>query len=214
MPDLEEKKPDETEAKPEHKLLEMRESEKKPLISAKARKEIIDWIRSLAIALVAVLIIRSFLFVIIRVDGPSMSDTLLNGDRLFVTVADVKLHGPDRFDVVILHYPDRTENFVKRVIGIPGDEIVVENGVLTINGVTYDEPYLTDERTQRFDRSSFTVTLGEDEYFVMGDNRDNSNDSRSVGVINRSMFIGKVRQIIWPITRWDGVEGSEVYNTP
>ncbi|MBR0463165.1 MAG: signal peptidase I [Clostridia bacterium] len=222
MPDSEENKlhetetESETESKSEHKLLEMHESEKKPLISPKARKEIFEWVRSLAVALVVVLVIRSFLFVIIRVDGPSMSDTLLNGDRLFVTVADVKLHGPDRFDVVILHYPNRTENFVKRVIGLPGDEIVVENGVLTINGVTYDEPYLSDERTTRFDHTSFSITLGEDEYFVMGDNRDNSNDSRSasVGVINRSMFIGKVRQIIWPFTRWDGVEGSEVYNTP
>ena len=222
MPDSEENKLHETEtesetdSKSEHKLLEMHESEKKPLISPKARKEIFEWVRSLAVALVVVLVIRSFLFVIIRVDGPSMSDTLLNGDRLFVTVADVKLHGPDRFDVVILHYPNRTENFVKRVIGLPGDEIVVENGVLTINGVTYDEPYLSDERTTRFDHTSFSITLGEDEYFVMGDNRDNSNDSRSasVGVINRSMFIGKVRQIIWPFTRWDGVEGSEVYNTP
>ena len=197
---------------PAHHLLEMHESEKKPLLSDKAKKEIIDWIRSLAIAVVAVLIIRSFLFTMIRVDGPSMSDTLLNGDRLFVTVADIKLHGPSRFDVVILHYPNRTENFVKRVIGVPGDTIVVENGVLSINGVTYDEPYLTDERTARFDRSSFTVELGEDEYFVMGDNRDNSNDSRSVGVIHRNMFIGKVRQIFWPLTRWDTVEGGEVYN--
>ncbi len=198
----------------EHKLLEMHESEKKPLLSAKAKKEIKDWIVSLVAAVAVVLVIRTFLFTIIRVDGPSMSDTLLNGDRLFVTVLDVKLNGPDRFDVVILHYPNRSENFVKRVIGVPGDTIEVKNGALTINGAAYDEPYLTPERIARFSRgaSDFSVTLGDDEYFVMGDNRDNSNDSRSVGTIKRSMFVGKVRQIIWPFTRWDTIEGAEVYN--
>ena len=197
------------------KLLEMHESEKKPLLSAHAKKEIREWIVSIVTALVAVFIIRSFLFTIIRVDGPSMSDTLLDNDRLFVTVLDVKLNGPDRFDVVILHYPNRgRQDFVKRVIGLPGDTVEVKSGVLSVNGVTYDESYLTDERTARFDKSSsdFSITLGEDEYFVMGDNRDNSNDSRNVGVINRDMFVGKVRQIIWPLTRFSTVGGSEVYN--
>ena len=214
MPDQDENRlpQDENEKEQGSGLLQMHESPKKPPVSQKVKAEIIDWIKSLAIAIVVVLLIRTFLFTIIRVDGPSMSDTLLNGDRLFVTVTDMRIHGPNRFDVVILHYPNRKENFVKRVIGVPGDTIVVENGELTINGVSYDEEYLSDERIQRFGRSSFTVELGEDEYFVMGDNRDNSNDSRSVGVINRSMFVGKVRQIIWPLTRWDTVEGSEVYN--
>lgn len=203
-----------SEAAEEHKpLLEMHETPKDEKKSKKWKKELRDWVVSFGTALLAVLIIRTFLFTIIRVDGPSMSDTLLNNDRLFVTVLDVRLNGPDRFDVVILHYPNRgNEKFVKRVIGVPGDTIVVENGVLSVNGVVYDESYLTDSRTKKFDRSSFTVTLGEDEYFVMGDNRDNSNDSRSVGVIHKSQFVGKVRAIIWPIDRWGIVGGAEEYN--
>lgn len=207
-------KAEEQAAEQPRKLLEMHESEKKPLVSAKAKKEIIDWIKSLAVAIIAVVLIRSFLFTIIRVDGPSMSDTLLDNDRLFVTVLDVKLHGPDRFDVVILHYPNRTENFVKRVIGLPGDTIEVTGGVLSVNGVVYEEPYLSPERTTRFHKAAntFSITLGEDEYFVMGDNRDNSNDSRSVGVIKGDMFVGKVRTILWPLNRIEMVEGSEVFN--
>ena len=197
-----------------HGLLEMHESEKKPFLSPKAKKEIRDWAVSLAVALIVVLLVRTFLFTIIRVDGPSMSDTLLNGDRLFVSVLDVRLNGPDRFDVVILHYPDKKGQYVKRVVGLPGDTIEVRSGQLFVNGALYEEPYLTPDRVERFSRPAydFTVTLGDDEYFVMGDNRDNSNDSRSVGVISRSQFVGKVRCIIWPFSRWDIIEGAEVYN--
>ena len=203
----------------EHKrgLLELHESEpdkKGGERAKKIKKEIREWIVSLATALIVVFIIRTFLFTIIRVDGPSMSDTLLNGDRLYVDVLNMRLDGPDRFDVVILHYPNRTENFVKRVIGLPGDTIEVKEGALIVNGVEYGEPYLTRERVTSFSRAAnnFTVTLGEDEYFVMGDNRDNSNDSRRIGVIRRSMFVGKVKRIIWPLSRWDYVEGAETYN--
>lgn len=199
------------------KLLEMREEEKgkKPLLSAKAKKEIREWAISLAAALVAVLIIRSFLFTIIRVDGPSMQDTLHNGDRLFVSVLDMKLNGPERFDVVILHYPGRSEQFVKRVIGLPGDTLEVREGVLYINGEAIEEGFLSDERTVRFDKAANNIApieVPEGQYFVMGDNRDNSNDSRSVGFISEDMFVGKVRYVIWPLDRIGSVAGSEVYD--
>lgn len=198
----------------EHKLLEFREEEKKPLFTPKVKKEIREWVVSLGVAIVAVLLIRSFLFTLIRVDGPSMQDTLLNNDRLIVTVLDMKLNGPERFDVVILHYPGKTDQYVKRVIGMPGETLEVKSGVLYINGEAIEEPFLSDSRTTRFDMpySDFgPIEIGEDEYFVMGDNRDNSNDSRNVGLITRDMFVGKVRYIIWPLDRIGAVAGSEVY---
>ena len=197
-----------------HKLLEFREEEKKPLLTDKAKKEIREWLISLATAVVVVMLIRTFLFTIIRVDGPSMSDTLLDGDKLFVTVADMKANGPDRFDVVICKYPGRRDNYVKRVIGLPGETLEVKKGVLYIDGEAIEEPFLSDLRTERFDKISNNfgpIVIGEGEYFVMGDNRDNSNDSRNVGVITEEMVIGKVRQIIWPLNRFGAVAGSEEY---
>jgi len=196
------------------KLLEMREEEKKPLLSDKAKKEIREWIVSMAAAVAVVLLLRTFLFTIIRVDGPSMLETLQNNDRLMVSVLDMRLNGPERFDVVILKYPNRRENFVKRVIGLPGDTLEVREGVLYINGEATPEPYLDDGCTVRFGKASSNfgpIVMGDDEYFVMGDNRDNSNDSRGVGVITGDMFVGKVRHIIWPLSRFGSVGGSEVY---
>ena len=205
---------EQTGAEKKHKLLEFREEEKKPLLTEKAKKEIREWIVSLAGAVIVVLLIRTFLFTIIKVDGPSMSDTLLNGDKLFVTVADMRLHGPERFDVVICKYPNRKDNYVKRVIGLPGETIEVKQGVLYIDGEALEEPFLSKERTQRFDKSSNNfgpIVIGEGEYFVMGDNRDNSNDSRNVGMITEEMIVGRVRQIIWPLNRFGTVAGSEEY---
>lgn len=199
-----------------HKLLEFREEEKvkKPLLSEKAIKEIREWVVSLAVSIIVVLLIRTYLFTIIRVDGPSMSDTLLDGDKLFVTVADMRANGPERFDVIICKYPNRNDQYVKRVIGLPGETLRVKNGVLYIDGEAIEEPFLSDARTVRFDKGSNNfgpIEIGEGEYFVMGDNRDDSNDSRNVGVITEDMVIGKVRQIIWPLNRIGSVPGAEVY---
>jgi len=196
------------------KLLEFREEEKKPLLTDAVKKEIREWLLSLVVAVVVVTLIRSFLFTIIRVDGPSMSDTLLDGDKLFVTIADMKIIGPQRFDVVICKYPQRRDHYVKRVIGLPGETLEVRKGVLYIDGEAIEEPFLSDLRTERFDKISNNfgpIVIGEGEYFVMGDNRDNSNDSRNVGMITEEMMVGKVRQIIWPPNRFGAVAGSEEY---
>ena len=187
----------------------------------------LEYTASLFPAFAIVFLIRSFLFEPFRIPSGSMLPTLHIGDFILVNkyqygirlpVVDLKVvpvGSPQRGDVVVFRYPmDTSVNYIKRVVGLPGDTVEVKSGVLSVNGVTYDESYLTDERTARFDKSSsdFSITLGEDEYFVMGDNRDNSNDSRNVGVINRDMFVGKVRQIIWPLTRFSTIGGSEVYN--
>ncbi len=197
------------------KLLEMREEEKKPFWTPERKKDAREWVVSIVTALLAVLIIRSFLFTIIRVDGTSMTDTLQNNDRLFVTVLDMKLHGPDRFDVVITHYDDTRKEYVKRVIGLPGDTLEVKSGVLYVNGEAYDEPFLSPERIVNYSLPQYDfgpIEVPEGSYFVMGDNRDNSRDSRRVGFLSEDKIVGKVRYIIWPLNRIGSVGGSEVYN--
>ena len=197
------------------KLLEMREEEKKPFWTTERKKDAREWVVSIVTALLAVLIIRSFFFTIIRVDGTSMTDTLQNNDRLFVTVLDMKLHGPDRFDVVITHYDDTRKEYVKRVIGLPGDTLEVKSGVLYVNGEAYEEPFLSPDRIVNYSLPQYDfgpIEVPEGSYFVMGDNRDNSRDSRRVGFLSEDKIVGKVRYIIWPLNRIGSVGGSEVYN--
>lgn len=190
------------------------------------RKEIREWIVSLAIALIAVTLIRTFAFSLIRVDGESMLPTLMDGERLFVTVFDAKFGSIERGDVVICRYPGRGgTNFVKRVVAVPGDSIYRENGVThavyTVD--TADKPQIIDMELDPghslnplFQGPDYgPVLLEDDEYFVVGDNRYNSHDSRdwngrggdySVGPIPRDLITGHVRQVIWPPDAFRTVE--------
>ncbi|MBQ8507079.1 MAG: signal peptidase I [Clostridia bacterium] len=186
------------------------------------KQEVREWVISIAVALLVVFVVRTFLFQIIRVDGDSMSTTLLDGERLFVTVADVKLNGVERGDIVICHYPNRGKtNFVKRVVAMPGDQVYREFGVTHVvyettdeNGETITVDEMMDERWALYFIGGSTddyapYTLGEDEYFVVGDNRYNSHDSRDwndssssndVGPITGDMIVGKVHSVIWPLS--------------
>ena len=176
--------------------------EKKPV---NVKKEILSWILTLGAAVIIALVIRTFLFEPVRVDGHSMDDTLANGEIMFVTKPEYLTGDPQHGDVVICHYPDRgNTNFVKRVIGVPGDTLMFVDNVLIRNGEVVDEPYLTPSRNQN-GFSMLPITLGENEYFVCGDNRDNSHDCRNLtnGVpeaITRDMIIGHVRYVVYPFS--------------
>ena len=176
--------------------------EKKPV---NVKKEILSWILTLGAAVIIALVIRTFLFEPVRVDGHSMDDTLANGEIMFVTKPEYLAGDPQHGDVVICHYPDRgNTNFVKRVIGVPGDTLMFVDNVLIRNGEVVDEPYLTPSRNQN-GFSMLPITLGENEYFVCGDNRDNSHDCRNLtnGVpeaITRDMIIGHVRYVVYPFS--------------
>ena len=196
----------------ENEIQEVLEPEKKKGKKEKEKKtlkqEIISWIVTLATAIVLALVIRTFIFEPIRVDGSSMADTLHDGEITFTFKTGYLFNDPQRQDVVICRYPNRKEYFVKRVMGVPGDTIAILGTTVYINGQPVEEPYLTAERN-RYDHTMLPITLGENEYFVMGDNRDNSNDSRNltkVGPITRDMIVGHVACVLFPFDAIRGVE--------
>lgn len=171
------------------------------------KKEIISWILTLAAAVAIALVIRTFIFEPVRVDGNSMLNTLRDGEIMFVTKPEYLFGDPMHGDVVICRYPNRKPYFVKRVVGIPGDTVGITGNVVYINGEAIDETYLADERN-RYDHTMQPITLGENEYFVMGDHRDDSNDSRSssVGPLMRNQIIGHVRYVLYPFNRIHAVK--------
>lgn len=175
------------------------------------KKEILSWILTLGSAVVIALLIRTFLFEPIRVDGQSMCDTLQNNEIMFVTKPEYLFGQPQDGDVIICKYPGRTENFVKRLMGVPGDTIEIKNNVVYRNGNALDELYLTPSRNDDgFNMDP--IKLGEDQYFVMGDNRDNSHDSRNYygygkpATLTRSQIIGHVRCVVFPFDKFRGIE--------
>ncbi|MBR2718647.1 MAG: signal peptidase I [Clostridia bacterium] len=159
--------------------------------------------------LAAAFTLRMFVVEFVKVKGRSMLSTLRNGEVMLVSRLAYRLGKPRRFDVVICHYPGRymdkrkwfRQCFVKRVIALPGETIAMEEGVVLINGVAMEEAFL-DENHNRRKRDMAPRTLGPDEYFVMGDNRDSSNDSRSIGPIRRKEIIGRARVVLWPVRGW------------
>ncbi len=193
--------------KTEQQNEETKVEEKKPLW-----REILSWVTTLGMAVIIALAIRAFVFEPIRVDGESMMDTLLDGEIMIVTKPEYLFGDPQVGDVIICHYPGRgNTNFVKRVIGVPGDTLEIRDDVVYRNGEVVEEPYLTPARNVRgFDMAPFTV--GEDQFFVAGDNRDNSHDSRNYyniggpAAIDRSMIVGHVRWVVLPFDRMRGIE--------
>lgn len=169
------------------------------------KKETYEWIKSIIGALLLAVIIRSFFFTPIVVDGASMNPTLQDKDRMIVT----KIGEPKRFDIVVFHAPDG-KDYIKRVIGLPGDRIEYKNDVLYVNGKAYDEPYLNNymERiSQGTLTESFTLketpagseTVPKGHLFVLGDNRRHSTDSRHIGAIPLEKVIGTTKIVYYPI---------------
>lgn len=142
------------------------------------------------------LLLRFFVCMLVRVKGKSMMDTLHNGD--FMLALRYGLFGRiRRFDVVICRYPGRKGHFVKRVVGLPGERVSMTEGALYINGAEVTEDFPLRRSLRGFDER----TLGPDEYFVMGDNRPCSSDSRRVGPIHRRAILARVCCVFLPLRR-------------
>ncbi|HUT96403.1 MAG TPA: signal peptidase I [Candidatus Paceibacterota bacterium] len=151
------------------------------------------------ISLAIIIPIRYFLIQPFFVNGASMEPNFHDGDYLIVDEISYRFDAPERGDVVIFRYPlDPSQFFIKRVIGLPGESIKVEDGKIFINGKDLDESeYLQDINTA----GSVEVKLAEDEYFVLGDNRQASSDSRKWGEVDKKFIIGRAWLRAWPFSR-------------
>jgi len=166
------------------------------------RREAMRWVRSLLIAVAVALCLRMFLVDFVRIAGVSMNDTLVTGDVVFATKFDYWFSAPKRGDVVLISIPGREGTFVKRVVGLPGERVDILGDSTFINGIYYDEPFVSNEA-----REDFSVVLGENEYLVLGDNRYSSHDGRDadIGLLPEGAFKGKVRCVVSPFRRFGGV---------
>ena len=176
----------------------------------KEKNELWEWIKALLIAFAIAAFIRYFLFTPIVVDGDSMMPTLENGDRMIVNKIGYTIGNPDRFDIVVFHAPEG-KDYIKRVIGLPGDHVEYIDDQLYINGEPIDEPYLDQYKveitegnlTGDFKLQDINPSLDvipEGHVFVMGDNRRFSKDSRHIGVVDIDEIIGDTNLIFWPIS--------------
>ena len=161
------------------------------------------WIRDLFISAVASVLIITFLYQPVRVEGTSMLPRLEDRDRLFINKFVYHISAIDRGDVVVFHYPrDPEKSYIKRVIALPGDRLRIDRGQVWLNGDRLTESYVPE--MYRDHRSMAEIVVPEGFYFMMGDHRSISSDSREFGPVDRSLIYGKAVFVYWP-TRDAGV---------
>ena len=145
-----------------------------------------------------------------RIEGASMLPTMHEGQYLIINKLAYMLDEPERGDIIVLHFPnDRSRDFIKRIIGLPGDEILIQNGQVIVNDVVLAEPYIQDKTPQ-----NQAWIVPEDQFFVMGDNRPNSSDSRNWSYLPRTDIIGQAWVVYWPPEDWQLVPHHPHPNIP
>jgi signal peptidase I len=157
-----------------------------------------SWLRDLVVSVVVSAFIIVFLYQPVRVEGTSMLPMLEDQDRLFINKLAYRVGEIHRGDVVVFLYPhDHEKSYIKRVIAVPGDDLKIDHGQVYVNGEAVKEPYVP----KRFadDRSQPEIIVPAHEYFVMGDHRSISSDSRDFGPVERELIYGKAAFVYWPM---------------
>ncbi len=169
--------------------------------STSLRDEVRVWARDLGIALALALVIIVFLYQPVKVEGTSMAPLLTDQERIFINKFVYRFEPIERGDVVVFWYPfDRSKSFIKRVVGLPGETVELRQGIVYINGAPVEEPYVPPQFADRSSYGPLRVPAGQ--YFVLGDHRASSNDSRVFGPVPSRYIYGKAVFAYWPVERF------------
>jgi signal peptidase I len=163
---------------------------------------LVHWLRDLLFSVVLAVIVILFLYQPVKVEGTSMMPTLDDQERIFINKFVYRFHFEkiDRGDTVVFWFPgDPSKSYIKRVIGMPGDRVEVRDGSVIVNSTPLEEDYVPQEYRDQSEMRPTTV--GPEEYFVLGDHRSSSNDSRTWGMVPRRYIYGKAVFIYWPLEK-------------
>ena len=173
------------------------------------RSEIRAWTRDLLIAIGLALVIIVFLYQPVKVEGTSMAPLLSDQERIFINKFVYRFEAIHRGDVVVFWYPlDRSKSFIKRVIALPGETVQIRQGVVMVNGKVIPEPYVPAQYEDASDYGPMRVP--KDSYFVMGDHRISSNDSRVFGPVATRFIYGRAVFAYWPVDHFGSLSMAEV----
>jgi signal peptidase I len=163
------------------------------------------WLRDLILSVLLAFIVIVFLYQPVQVEGTSMMPRLENHERIFINKFMYRFRPIARGDVVVFRYPlDPSKSYIKRVIGLPGDVVGIHDGRVLVNGKVLSEPYVASIYLD--DQSYAAVKVEADHYFVLGDHRSSSNDSRVWGTVDRQYIYGKAVLVYWPLSQWGWVK--------
>jgi signal peptidase I len=158
---------------------------------------VLDVLETLLMALILFVLIN-VVSARIRVDGPSMEPTLVSGELVMVNKLAYRFGTPEIGDIVVFYFPrDPAQEYIKRLIGLPGDQVSIDAGIVSVNGVPLNEPYLAYQP-----KYTGTWVVPDGQVFVLGDNRNNSSDSHSWGTVPLEYIVGKALLVYWPPQFW------------
>ena len=159
-----------------------------------------DLLHDVSITVLFCFFIVTFVAQPVRVQGASMQPRIEDNERILINKAIYRFQGVERGDVVVFYYPrDPSVSYIKRVIGLPGDRVEIRSGTVYVNEIALEEPYLLSDYRDRYDMPETLVERGH--YFVMGDHRSSSMDSRSFGSVPEKYIYGKATFCVWPIAK-------------
>lgn len=177
----------------------------------------LEFLKTVAIIIIIAFFVRFYLVQPFVVEGSSMEPNFHNGEYLLVNKMAYRVHQPKRGDVIVFHPPQTPSlNYIKRIIAIPGDSVTIKDGQITVNGATIDEAYIPAEKTlvRNAQAANLSRTMGSNEYFVLGDNRDHSSDSREWGNVPTANIIGQAWLIVFPLSNFGLIHHPSYANVP